>query len=66
MENILPSSNLYDIKVAENRMLCCITSSRKKMYSFVLRATCENMEDVQEYSKLLLLLYPKIFPVQLT
>lgn len=61
MENILPSPSLYHIEVTENRMLCYVTSSRKKKNPFVLTATYENMEDLGEYSKFLLVLHPNSF-----
>lgn len=52
MENNLSSSNLYHIKVVENRMLWYVTSKRKNKQnqnSFVLTATWRTMEDLKVF-----------------
>lgn len=66
MENILPSPSVYHIEVTENRMLCYVTSSRKKKNTLLYWRPHMKTWRIWESTLNFCLFYTqKIFPEQL-
>lgn len=66
IENTLPYSNVYHIKVAESHLAENQTKPTNKTHKKQTPFVCENMDHLREYSKFLLVYIQKLFPEQLT